>query len=113
MKDFDTIASTYAAGVGELKPLIPDTWKAFGALVTAGEKDGALSVKVKELLSVAIGIAVHCEGCIALHARNAVRVGVTRQEFAEMVGVALVMGGGPASVYGAEALQAFDHFSAA
>lgn len=112
MKDFDAIANDYAAGVGQLKPLIPDTWKAFGALVSAGEKAGELSSKVKELISVAIGIAVHCEGCIALHTRSAVRAGVTRQEFAEMVGVALVMGGGPASVYGTEALQAFDHFSA-
>ena len=111
MKDFDAIAATYRDGAKELRGLIPETWKAFGSLAVEAEKDGVLSHKTKELISVAIGIAVQCDGCIAMHARNAVKAGVTREEFAEMVGVAIFMGGGPGSVYGVEALQAYDHFA--
>lgn len=113
MKDFDAIAAAYRDGAKELRGLIPDTWKAFGSLAVEAEKDGVLSHKTKELISVAIGIAVQCDGCIAMHTRNAVKAGVTREEFAEMVGVAIFMGGGPGSVYGVEALQAYDHFAGA
>lgn len=113
MKDFDAIANAYRDGAKELRGLVPDVWKHFGALVMEAEKEGALAHKMKELISVAIGIAVQCEGCIVMHTRNAVKAGISRQEFAEMVGVAIAMGGGPGSVYGVEALQAFDHFAAA
>lgn len=112
MKDFDALANDYRDGAKDLRGLIPDTWKAFGQLAVEAEKDGALPHKTKELISVSIGIAVQCSGCIAMHARNAIKAGVTREEFAEMVGVAIFMGGGPGSVYGVEALQAYDHFAA-
>lgn len=111
MKDFTAIANEYRAGASALKILIPDTWKGFSALVGDGMREGALSRKCKELISVAIGVADQCEGCIALHTQSAIKAGVTRNEFAEMIGVALLMGGGPASVYGIEALQAYDYFA--
>lgn len=110
MKDFTVIADDYRSGAKALQPLIPDTWQGFTSLVSAGMKDGAIPRKHKELMSVAIGIADHCDGCIALHTQSAIKAGASREEFAEMVGVALLMGGGPSSVYGIEALQAYDHF---
>ena len=52
----------------------------------------------------------HCDGCIAYHARAAARLGATRTEVAEALGVALLMEGGPATVYGPLAFEAFDQF---
>jgi alkylhydroperoxidase/carboxymuconolactone decarboxylase family protein YurZ len=40
------------------------------------------------------------------------KAGATREEVTDMIGVAIFMGGGPSSVYGVEALRAYDEFSA-
>ena len=63
-------------------------------------------------MAPAIGIAVHCEGCITYHVHDALRAGASSQEVAETVGVAVMMGGGPSVVYGAEALEALAQFQA-
>lgn len=43
-----------------------------------------------------LGITSHCDGCTTFHIENAIRHGATRKEVAEAIGVAVVMGGGPA-----------------
>ena len=53
-----------------------------------------------------------CDGCIAYHARGAAMRGATRHEVAEALGVALLMDGGTATVYGPRALAAFEEFAA-
>ena len=90
----------------------PDTMRAFRGLMEAAGEDGALDSKTKELMALAISIATRCEGCINYHTREAIRKGATREEVIETAGVAIEMGGGPASVYGALALEAFDQLSA-
>lgn len=112
MKDYSEIASEYHAGFGKLANDIPGPVKAFGELVSAATKDDALSKKVKELIAFGIAITVRCDGCIAAHASAVHNAGATRQEVAEMVGVALLMGGGPSSVYGVEAMRAYDELAA-
>ncbi len=99
----------YAA---ELKALIPDALNAFGSLSKAARSAGALDKKTKELLALAISVAIRCDGCIGYHARGAHRTGATRQEIAEALGVAIQMGGGPSVNYAADALRAFDQFHA-
>jgi len=112
MKDYSKIASEYHAGLGKLASDTPGPIQAFGELVSSATQDDALSKKVKELIAFAIAITVRCDGCIAAHASAVHKAGATRQEVAEMIGVALLMGGGPSSVYGVEAMRAFDEFSA-
>lgn len=90
----------------------PETGDAYTGLHDAAMGDGALSVGQKELIAVAIGIAEHCVECIGYHTKAAIRAGVTREQFAEMVGVAVVMGGGPSLMYGSKAMDAFDQLSA-
>lgn len=92
---------------------IPATMQGFGALADSAKASGALDAKTKELIALAIGIAMRCDGCVGFHARGAVRTGASRQEILEMIGVAILMGGGPATIYGAHALEAFDQFAAA
>ncbi|ODM76794.1 carboxymuconolactone decarboxylase family protein [Bradyrhizobium elkanii] len=100
------------ANAARLYKAAPEPMKAFQSLVNATLKDGALSVRHKELVALAIAIATRCEGCIVHHVDAARRHGATREEVAETIAVAVEMGGGPATVYGATALAAFDEFAA-
>lgn len=98
------------SGMQNLGGEIPETIAGFKQLHKAAMADGALSTKVKELIALAIGINVRCDGCIVSHVRSAVKAGATREEIAEAIGVSVLMGGGPATVYGAKALEAADQF---
>ena len=102
------IADDVISGVRLLREGAPDSMKAFGALATAATACQAIDTKIKELMALAIGIAVHCDGCVAYHTKMAHQHGATRQEVFETV--ALAIGGGPAAVYGADALRAYDQF---
>jgi AhpD family alkylhydroperoxidase len=89
---------------------LPGPLSGFGRLHRKAVEDGVLSGKVKELMALAIGIAVHCEGCIAYHVHDALTAGATRQELIETIGVAVMMGGGPALMYAARAHDAIEQF---
>jgi AhpD family alkylhydroperoxidase len=94
-----------------LRDLIPETYRAFAGLSREAMGDGALPRATKELIALSIAATRECDGCIAAHARNAVAAGVTRQEIAEAMGVVILMNGGPGTVWGPRALEAFDQFS--
>lgn len=111
-KDFKQIADDVAHGIGLIRQGAPDAIKAFGALSIAATATHALDSKTKELMALAIGIAVHCDGCVAYHTKAALRHGASREEVAETVALSIYMGGGPAAVYGADALRAYDQLSA-
>jgi AhpD family alkylhydroperoxidase len=110
-KDYAQIASEVASGVGLLRQASPEPMKAFTSLATSATATHALDTKTKELMALAIGIAVHCDGCVAYHTKMAHQHGATRDEVAETVALVVYMGGGPAAVYGADALRAYDQFS--
>ena len=69
-----------------------------------------LDEKNKELIAMGIAIALRCDGCIGFHTKSLVRLGTTRQEFEETLGVAIYMGGGPSLMYAAQALDAWEQF---
>ena len=89
----------------------PQQMRAFNALMVTASKDGAVSARHKELTALAIAIATRCEGCILHHVDAARRHGAQREEVVEIICVAVEMGGGPATVYGATALASFDEGS--
>lgn len=84
----------------------------FGALHKASTADGALSTKTKELIALSVAIATHCDGCVVYHMADALRAGATHEEISEAIGVAVMMGGGTAAVYGAQALEALKQLEA-
>ncbi|MFM2052347.1 MAG: hypothetical protein RL456_384 [Pseudomonadota bacterium] len=86
------------------------TMQGFGAMAAGSMAEGALSEKHKELIATAIAVSQRCAGCIGFHVKALIRLGTTRAEFEEMLGVAVYMGGGPSLMYGAEALQAWEQF---
>lgn len=110
-KPYTQAADAVLSGLALLREAAPDAAKAFSALATAATATRALDTKMKELMAVAIGVALGCDGCIAAHVRNAVKAGATRQELVETVALAVYMGGGPAVVYGGDVLRAFDEYA--
>jgi AhpD family alkylhydroperoxidase len=94
-----------------LSEMIPETWRGFGELHKHAVADGALPARVKELMALTISVVKHCDGCIAYHAKAAARRGATPEEVAEALGVALLMDGGTASVYGPRAWTAYCEFA--
>lgn len=101
-----------AQGFQKLGQSQPAVMKGFSAMHSAAGTDGALSPLTKELMALAIGITTQCTGCIAFHVHDAIKLGATRDQLAETVGVAVMMGGGPAVIYGVEAMTAYDEFMA-
>jgi AhpD family alkylhydroperoxidase len=99
--------------VAQLRQAIPGVFKAYADMHHAAMGDGVLPAKVKELIALAISVTRECDGCIASHARGAVRHGATAEEVAEAMGVTILMNGGPGTVYGPRALEAFTEFAAA
>ena len=97
--------------MGSLGQDNPAVMGGFGKLHHAAVADGILDPKVKELIALGIAISVRCEGCIAFHVHDAIEAGATKQEIAEAVGVAVLMGGGPSVMYGCEAMEALEQFS--
>lgn len=89
---------------------MPGPMTGFARLHKKAVEEGVLSGKTKELMALAISVAVRCEGCIAYHVHDAVKAGASRPELLETLGIALFMGGGPASVYAAHAMDAIDQF---
>jgi len=98
--------------IGQLRVSIPGTMKGFGTLHQESMKAGALDEKQKELIALGIGIAARCDGCIAFHTHEALANGATREEISETIGIAVSMGGGPALMYAAHALEALHQFEA-
>ncbi len=95
-----------------LRDEIPDVFRAYGELSRAAMADGELSDLTKEFAALAIAIVKQCDGCIVAHVRNLVRLGATRHQVAELCGVAIMMDGGPGTVWGPRSLAAYDELVA-
>lgn len=88
----------------------PDFMQAFGGLMECAGKDGALSHKIKELVSIGISVSKQCHWCIAYHVHQALEAGATEEEIIETCLVAIMMGGGPALMYAQLVFKAIEDF---
>jgi AhpD family alkylhydroperoxidase len=85
-----------------LAPGPADAFRAFSQSVFA---DGALTVKTKQLISVAVAHVTQCPYCIRSHTKAAVRQGATPEEIMEAIWVAAEMRAGGAYAHSALALD--------
>lgn len=111
-KDYKALTKDISEYMGELRKVVPDAMSGFSALAKGATADGALDKKTKELIALSIGVTQRCDGCIGFHAKALKDLGTTREEIAEVMAMCVYMGGGPALMYAADALRAFDQFSA-
>jgi AhpD family alkylhydroperoxidase len=104
-KDYREITTGIDDCAVKLKALLPETVGAFGQLSRAAYTPCVVDRKMSELVALAIS-AIRCDGCIGYHARGAAPTGATQQEMAEILAVAVQMGGRPSVNYPADALRA-------
>nr|WP_200991950.1 carboxymuconolactone decarboxylase family protein [Rhizobium rhizogenes]QCL10582.1 alkylhydroperoxidase AhpD family core domain protein [Rhizobium rhizogenes] len=112
-KDYRQLTQDISAYTAEIRKFCPDAMQGFHALSKAATMGGAVDQKTKELIALAIGVTQRCDGCIAFHAKALQQLGATRVEIAEVMAMCVYMGGGPALMYAADALRAYDQFAAA
>ncbi|RTE66232.1 carboxymuconolactone decarboxylase family protein [Amphritea opalescens] len=110
MKNFPEHYQELTTWMDKLGVAIPEAMQGFGLLHEASTKPGALDSKTKELIALGIAITVRCDGCITFHVHDALQAGASKEEIAETVSVAILMGGGPSVVYGIEAMQAMSQY---
>jgi AhpD family alkylhydroperoxidase len=111
MAHYHEVMDEVRAPYQELQEAIPGVASGYAEMHRAAMGEGELSAKVKELIALAIAVTRECDGCIAAHARAAARRGATAAEVAEMIGVAILLNGGPGTVWGPRALTAFHEFA--
>jgi AhpD family alkylhydroperoxidase len=102
-----------SADIRELRGGTPEVMKAFSSMAMAAGAPKALDAKTKELIAVAVSVAVRCDDCIAFHVKAALDRGATREEIMETLGMAIYMGAGPSVMYASHAVAAVKQFEAA
>ena len=112
VKDWEQLTKDMSAAMQPLRAGAPDVMAAFSAMAKAATAKGALDAKTKELIALAISVAVRCDACVGFHAKAALRQGAGRDEVMEAMALAVYMGAGPSVMYAAQALESFDQFAA-
>ncbi len=111
MENTKELLQEISHNIGKLQEAAPELTKSFMDFFEKTEKEGALSKKTKELISVALAIAKQCKWCIAFHIKNALDAGATKEELIESCFTAVLMSGGPGLMYCQIALKAIEELS--
>lgn len=112
-KNYRDIKSTVSRSLARFREDMPEVMKSFSTLGQSALRGATLDGKTKELIALSLGVAGHCDACIAFHVKTLVALGATRTEIEEALSVCVYMGGGPSLMYAADALAAFAQWSLA
>jgi AhpD family alkylhydroperoxidase len=112
MLDWNEYHKQIGTTLAELMKLSPDTVRGYQTLSVANAKTGKLDAKTRELISLAVAVTTHCDGCIVVHTDAALKAGATKEEIAEALGVAVAMNAGTALIYSTRVLDAVNAKSA-
>jgi AhpD family alkylhydroperoxidase len=113
MKNWPQMTKDLSALLRELRGGTPEVMKVFAGMAQTATAAKALDSKTKELIALAIAVAIRCDDCIAFHVKAAMQHGASREEIMETLGMAIYMGAGPSVMYATHALEAFTQFEAA
>lgn len=113
MTDAEKFFRDWDAGVAEMRAHAPDVLLGFGRMFKELMKEGALSVREKELVALGIALSLQCVPCVNLHVQKCLAAGADREQVLEAAGVAVVMQGGPAFTHVPEVIRALDHLGEA
>ncbi|ANP46735.1 carboxymuconolactone decarboxylase family protein [Candidatus Viadribacter manganicus] len=106
LKDWPRMAQELNTLVSRLRGRQSDVMRAFSQQAQAALKPTTLDTKTKELIALAVSVAIRCDPCITFHAKAAVAAGASDEEIGDAMGVAIYMGAGPSVMYAAQALEA-------
>jgi AhpD family alkylhydroperoxidase len=93
------------AKLKDLQANAPEAFKAFWAFDKAAMADGAIPVKYKELMALAVAFTTQCPYCIEIHANKAREATASDQEIAEVVAIAAALRAGAAITHGTHAVK--------
>ena len=113
MMDWNQYQKEIGGKLGELMKLSPDTVRGYQTLSAANSKTSKLGEKTRQLISLAVAVTTHCDGCIVMHTEAALKAGATKEEISEALGVAVGMNAGAALVYSTRVLDAVEAKSSA
>jgi AhpD family alkylhydroperoxidase len=111
VEDWLALIGNMNGAARDLRQAAPEVMKTFSDMARAAHSGKALDNKTKELVALAISVAIRCTPCIAYHAEGAIKQGASGEEVAETLGMAIYMGAGPSVMYAAEALEAVDQIA--
>lgn len=109
MQDWNNYRISILKQIADYAALAPDTISGLSAMDAGTSKIGKLDAKVHELIALAVAVTTRCDGCIAVHAKKASELGVSREEIAEALSVAITLNAGAALTYSARVLEAVDN----
>lgn len=110
--DWTSKLNEMKTNLGSLNKAAPEATKAFNALGKAAKTGQALDTKTIELIALGIAVADRCEPCIAFHTAALIKLGTSREEYSDALGICIQMGGGPSLMYAAKALDCYDELAA-
>ncbi|MCV2216529.1 carboxymuconolactone decarboxylase family protein [Thauera sp. Sel9] len=110
-KSFVQITTDVSKALASLRKETPETMQGFNAMAKGALQDGALTELHKELVALAIAVTQRCDACVGFHVKALLRLGASREQMMETLAVCTYMGGGPALMYAAEAVRAWDEMS--
>jgi AhpD family alkylhydroperoxidase len=113
MLDWNDYQKQLGGKIAELAKLSPDTVRGYTTLSNANAKTGKLDEKTRQLISLAVAVTTHCDGCIVFHTDAALKAGASKEEISEALGVAVAMNAGAALIYSMRVLDAVEAKSAA
>jgi AhpD family alkylhydroperoxidase len=113
MLDWNGYQKQLGGRLGELSKLSPDTLKGYMTLSAANSQTSRLGEKTRQLISLAVAVTTHCDGCIVFHTDAALKAGASKEEISEALGVAVAMNAGATLIYSTRVLDAVEAKSAA
>jgi AhpD family alkylhydroperoxidase len=111
MKSWPETTAERAAQLRNLRNGAPDVMKAFANIAQSALVPKALDRKTKELIALAISVAIRCDDCIGFHVKAALEQGASQEEVTEALAMAIYMGAGPSVMYATHALDAYAQFA--
>src|SRR5712691_3793303 len=75
MMDWNQYHKEVGARIGDLMKVSPDTVRGYQTLSAANSKTSKLGEKTRQLISLAVAVTTHCDGCIVVHTDAALKAG--------------------------------------
>jgi AhpD family alkylhydroperoxidase len=111
MKHWPESTMELAGQLRNLRSGAPEVMKAFASIAQSALATKALDRKTKELIALAVSVAVRCDDCIGFHVKAALEQGASQEEVTEALGMAIYMGAGPSVMCANHALEAYRQFA--
>ncbi|MFY0759359.1 carboxymuconolactone decarboxylase family protein [Metabacillus dongyingensis] len=99
------------ANINTLTDLSPEIQQTAMAFFSKASKEGKLTAKLKQLISVAVAHTSECPYCIASHTAEAKKEGCSKEELAEAIMTAALLRSGGAVTHAVNMLQSYEQGS--